>query len=186
MTTTTKLHRPEPLKDFLDRGGNPRDELGDGFRFMFDDMREALIGGLESRATAWREYIEQSLLGNGGNIPLIEDQDSLIRYAWDADMIDDPTLAERMREFMTADEATQFAYQLDCARKPHPLELRRPYRHGFKIDCDGCGHVFTSDELAMHVGYREGWSAEVGDSPLAWCYGCMTMVTEAMKAARRD
>jgi hypothetical protein len=100
--TTTNLHRPEPLADFLDRGGDPRAELGDRWHMLFDTMvdAEAHPRDLEPRGDADRWHVEASLAHQGldvawgSPIPPITDQAYLTEAQWAADICEEPSLGQ--------------------------------------------------------------------------------------------
>jgi hypothetical protein len=49
--------------------------------------------------------------------------------------------------------------------------------------CDGCGSTFSSGDVVLTIGGRDGWS-DAPDPETTHCFSCVTMAYEAMKAAQ--
>ena len=195
---TSNLHRPEPLADFLDRGGDPRAHLGaEHFQHLVDQIPEhALLS--DGRRARWahltRQHVEASLFGEplelhgpGEHRDVMEpirDQGELDVKAWTADLLDDfGMLGPRLLAFAEPTVAARTAHHLHMVAHPHPLGIETQ-AEGAR--CSSCGDDFADGALAMTIGHQHDadgsqWSEEIDG---AWCFACVTIVLEAMKAAR--
>jgi hypothetical protein len=197
--TTTNLHRPEPLADFLARGGNPRDVLLGGCHY---EMFIESVWNYADMSPTWlehlveldRAHVESSLKGEplqglavetGGSMafgPIVE-QVALTRTAWTADLLADfDTLAPQLVATMEPDVQAKVQRRQYQVLHPHPLNVERQHSGA---RCTACGTVFEDGEVAMTIGGQAdedgAWSEPVDG---AWCYPCLAIVAEAMKAAR--
>ena len=106
--------------------------------------------------------------------PVPDTQEKLTRSAWAADLIEDyDALTPRLRAFLTDDENAEVDAFLWSIAHPHPLGIDREDGGS----CNSCDASFDSGELAMVL---KGDDSTEG----AWCYACVAIVVEAIKAAR--
>lgn len=184
--TMTNLYRPEPLDVFLDRGGNPRVELGGEWVFLVECISNEVDTDTASRADfirLERAEVEAVLNGEplmikgpGGLVPwpLPDTQERLTLAAWSADLVENyDVLVPRVRAFLTDAEHTDLTVLLWDLAHPHPLGVERQDSGS----CHACDTPFGAGELAMILA---GDDSQAG----AWCYGCVTIVVEALKAAQ--
>ena len=196
--TNLNLSRPEPLADFLDRGGDPQEHLGaDHFRRLVEQAPEHAIMADRQRAR-WahfnRQHVEASLFGeplelhgpgeHREAIDPIQDQGELDVKAWTADLLDDfAVLGPRLLAFADPAFAARTVHHLHMVAHPHPLGIEMQSEGA---SCSSCGDDFPDGALAMTIGHQHDadgsqWSEEIDG---AWCFACVTIVLEAMKAAR--
>lgn len=173
------------LTDFLDNGGNPRDALGDAWETFTEAVfierlyhSPAEQDRLAAEARALTAEAFASLAVRLGDDP---DPDRCQRLAcskaWEADVLDDPTLLERLRPFLTAPEAVSLDAQAITARSPFPLGVETVETRWM---CANCGTAHDAGEAdAVVIAAREPYVMMPGD--LAYCRECITTVYDTLK-----
>jgi hypothetical protein len=194
--TNEKLQIPVPLRAYLEAGCDPAAVGLPAFRRFQDDLATLLAGSLDAeallrRAQQCRWSAQDIVAGGDGGFPggrerLERDgglklQQFLTAEVWEADLYEDPTLADLLRGFMTEEENAKLDWMIAATKAPHPLVVGRHLddRGG---RCQGCGS--DCSDLALTVGDVEGWSSAPGEGGGPWCFACVTIAYEAMKAAQ--
>lgn len=191
MTTTPDTTTVPTLTDFLDNGGNPRDALGDMWEGFLDDLFLELpmlsAEGRKRRAEQVRDLnatAVENILKRVGEIDAPDHLDRCQRiglmYAWTADAFDDPTLADRLKTFLTPLEAIQIDDRSLALRSPYPFTLEVPDRVE-SWSCANCGTVYeTAPEVdGDEVFYERAFIIEARESQaelpsdLMFCRACI-------------
>lgn len=172
--STTNLYRPEPLAVFLDRGGNPRDVVGDnGLACLVDDCLWVMVYGVDDDDMFSPALLEQ--VAASGVKDTVHH-----RMVWANETRTTAGLAERVVAFLDPAERAEFDHNLVewiyNRDHPHPIEVERQ-ESGER--CSACGTGFDDGTLAMRI---------TGDInvEIRYCYACVAIVYEALKAARGD
>ncbi len=193
MTITNDLRMPVPLRVFLEADLDPASVGCDVWQSFQDTMRD-LVARTEDLdyADVYRPHAAEHLRHSAvemieGRAPSREAVEQnwggLQRYvnhlAWTADLLEDPALVDLLVKFLTPEQRERLAYMVAAVRSPHPLVVGRTESG----TCNGCG-VNTKDTVAMSVGHVEGWSEPPDEGGGPWCFSCVTMAYEALKAAQ--
>lgn len=195
----TTLHVPVPLGEFLDAGGDPHAVLGEALYDLIEAIAETPVTTRvrrEERAELFRLMVEASVRGEPLVFPLGEgtgkinprtDQTKVIALAWAADLYADPTLGERVRAALPEDQRAALDRECHRRRSPHPLGVITADEDYWL--CWACGVAFGDGEPVMVIRHQvddEGRiDSEPEPYPRGWCYGCVSLVVETMRAARR-
>jgi hypothetical protein len=185
MTEATTPTRPIPLRAFLDAGADPRLTLGPAcWGMLVDPMRDLLAHPNEDRTHGVRvnrATVDYAVAGEPMPCaPGETDQAQVTFYAWTADLLEDPTLVDRLRGYLSVEENDALDRMVDCQRRPYPLHVGAPPEH--VEHCCACGD--RVGRLALSIGCREGWSQDGITPEVAYCVACVTIASEAMKSAR--
>jgi hypothetical protein len=196
MNTELELIHPIPLRAFLENGGDLREVLGDGgVACIVDEMSDARIMSPARRAgfaSASRHQAEQvrvdgdSITPTGGkareNIHTLATHGdgwaSLQQYVtarvWEADILDDPTLADIILPLLNDKERESWDRSLDPKLAGFPVAVQSTHDWW---TCNGC--LTLQDDTA-----NVAMTAQVDGTEATYCFGCVTKVYEAMKAAQ--
>ncbi len=193
--TTEELRQPVPLREYLEAGLDPaavglpvgktfEDEL---ITILVDDrsdercdhavavlrwqVTEILEGrdlspGMFADGRDSREHIAQ----NWGSL-----QRFITAMSWTADLLEAPDLVGSVVAHLTETERADLARKVAASKAPNPLVVGPS-----ELRCTGCGSECGS--VALSVGCIDGWSS-APDEGGPWCFSCVTMAYEAMKAA---
>ena len=190
MTATgPNITPPIPLRVYLDAGG-VLDDL------ILEHIVEALVYTPVQRARAadvYRRDLVEVLDGTHhdvawrGTIPTDPErgwgswQQFASYLSWSAEVLEDPDLARHALESLPVDRRSKAERKLWNWKHPHPLVITETPDGDA---CLECGDRFEPAEIALTVGWQPDWSEEP-DLGGGWCFGCVTIAYEAMKAAQR-
>jgi hypothetical protein len=196
MTATTELHTPPSLREFLEAGCDPRPLAGplDGF---IDDLITAELADTDvshlaaSKRICANEVLEDCWYDEAdrmhpdktpresvhvGVSPEGFGWDSCQQYVtcmnWEADILEDAEVRRLLIPHLSADEQADYERRLYECRHAHPIVLESASEHG---RCSACGEDFQPGQMAAVP-------EEAND--VAYCFACVTIVYEAMKAAQ--
>lgn len=173
---------PDSLRAFLDAGGDP--STLDGWESVVDSAVLALTLAPHQRlewSRAWRQRAAAIRRGEPVDPPSRFTEADAQSCEWDAEMFDDQSLALRLIEALPAEKRVKALEELDCSRRPHPLNVEQP--GGTQWSCNNCGEVHdTGDGVrAVVIGWREGWSEL--DYPITYCAACIGIAAQALSPA---
>ncbi|MBW3546999.1 MAG: hypothetical protein KY452_02535 [Actinobacteria bacterium] len=98
---------------------------------------------------------------------------------WRAEMLEDETLAQRLREALPPEIAEDQRAAVERSRRPHPLEVKVPTTWW---NCANCGAGFDEGEqAAVVVTASEGWSHL--DYEITYCFDCIGIAVKVDRQA---
>lgn len=175
--TDHRLTDPPSLRAFLDAGGDPAtvEEVWlDGLAGVA--FREVRLLPAQARATKAADY---RLAAERSTV-----RSTRTDFLWQAEVYDDPTLAEPLAAALPAELVAEHEADWDKWRRPHPLEVRTPETWW---TCQCCGASFDEGEaVAVVIGERPGHSDGVLDYPIRYCADCVALVAEILGHARAE
>jgi hypothetical protein len=98
------------------------------------------------------------------------------RSGWEADLIADPSLLERILPLVDPITAIGVELEFDQQRRPFPLE---PELAGKEWCCACCGSAYDENARAVVVRGREGYSDL--ERPIRYCAPCIERAAEAVR-----
>ncbi len=187
--------RPPSLREVLDAGcdleGMSVSLITVLAEAAFTEVPFMAAGARAHRAAANRAHVDELLSSYGGPLGRAlrrgedpasaeEAQRLATLWSWEADLFDDPALAERFRQALPEPFAAKYRRQFDQARRPHPIEVRVPAGHWH---CSSCGAAYDQGEAhAITITDREGFSDL--DYPINYCLDCIVIAAQVAEYAR--
>jgi hypothetical protein len=188
----TQFVQPPNLRTFLHYGGDPRATLGEsGFRLLLEVHRIALTTPENERlrrAADYRYSVTCAVNGEAEHFCFADDperveealrprdQDQVTLQAWEADLLEDPTLGERVCGFLDPIAHAEHEMEIEKFRSPHPLSVEVG---GPSWTCDNCGE---HQPLLAEVGEYGGW--EMLQYPIHYCEACLRETLTKMESAK--
>lgn len=184
-TRPTYPTRPIPLREYLDAGGDfhHNDRVWWLAELAICDLRlepsewlQRRVHGLRSRVEMYLDSPDllRAVVGSA--------QDMLNVEVWCADLIDDPSLADRVIAALPEAEVERHRELFDKMRRSHPLVVGEHQAGPGGWRCANCGAAYLKGErAAIWVTDREGWS-ELEDH-IPYCADCIEMALAVAKVS---
>ncbi len=193
MTMTTEPTYPVPLRDFLADGGDVAAVLGKISEIgLVDDMLEVALGrnAMPDKSLLYRTMARQ-VVEDVRLLPIPRGESpregiriatepggtgwqSLQQYvtslSWSADLLENPDLVDALLEQMPSEDVMNFEATLESYKHPHRLLLETAPDPSM---CSACGESVAGQVIRAP-----------DDEELRYCFGCVAMAYEAMKAAQ--